>query len=144
MKITTEEMNNRIEKAKNDDEIRAVLADIKEVKVLARLNELCEAHGKSCAQVQDESGLAKSTFYACINGKRKFRKEHIIRIGFALGLSVEELNDLLKITQHKELYAKNKVDAIFIYALNNNKELFEIEPLLKEAGVDIRLYDSFV
>ena len=59
-----------------------------------------------------------------------------------MGISLEEMNELLKLAQHKELYAKNKEDAIIIFGLKNKLKIIEIEELLSDYGATLHLLEK--
>ena len=107
-----------------------------------RIDQLCRQYGKTFSQVQVSSGITKSLFYAIVNGTRNPKKDHIIKMGLAIGLSLEEVNELLKLAKLKELYAKNKEDAIVIFGLRNRLPISQIEELLIDAGVSMRLMEQ--
>lgn len=142
MKITTKELENRIERMQNIDELREMLSELPKTTFYDRINELLNEHNMTPAQIIKATGMTKSLVYDILSerGKRKPQKHQIIRIGLAIGLSVEEVNELLKLANHKELYAKNDVDAIIIFGIRNNLPDDEIEKLLLEAGCSFSLF----
>ena len=142
MNTTTKEFENRIEKAQNTQELKRLLDELPQTTFLVRIDELCRQHEKTFSQVQIKAGITKSLFYAIVNGTRKPKKVHILKIGLTLGLSLEEINELLKLAGLKELYAKNKEDAILIFGLRNHLEISQIEELLMDAGVSLRLMEG--
>lgn len=142
MNTTTKEFENRIEKAQNTQELKRLLDELPQTTFLVRIDELCRQHGKTFSQVQIKAGITKSLFYAIVNGTRKPKKVHILKIGLTLGLSLEEINELLKLAGLKELYAKNKEDAILIFGLRNHLEISQIEELLMDAGASLRLMEG--
>ena len=142
MQVTTKEFENRIEKAQNTDELKKILSDLPQTTFSVRIDQLCNEYGKTFSQVQTDSGITKSLFYAIANGTRNPRKVHIIKIGLALGLSLDEVNELLKLAKLKELYAKNKEDAIVIFGLQKHLPIAQIEELLIDAGASMRLMDE--
>lgn len=143
MEATTKEFANRIEKARgNWEEMKNnILPDLPQETFTVKIDALCQKYGMSFSQVQKETGITKSLFYSIVNGTRKPQRPQIIKIGFALGLSLEELNDLLKLAQHKELYAKNREDAILIYGLQSQLKVEKIEELLIQDGAKFSLMD---
>ena len=141
MKVTTKELENRIKKAQSTDELKAILSVLPQTTFSVRIDQLCRQYGKTFSQVQVSSGITKSLFYAIVNGTRNPKKDHIIKIGLAIGLSLEEVNELLKLAKLKELYAKNKEDAIVIFGLRNRLPIAQIEELLIDAGVTLRLME---
>lgn len=65
--------------------------------------------------------VSDKTIYSWLRGNRKPLRENLIRIGFALNLSLDELNTLLKLAGHKELYSKNKADSIIMWCIDKRK-----------------------
>ena len=142
MQLTTKEFENRIEKAESADDLKEILSELPQMTFSVRIDGLCKQYGKTFSQVQVASGITKSLFYALINGTRNPRKVHIIKMGLAIGLSLEEVNELLKLAKLKELYAKNKEDAIVIFGLRNRLTVAQIEELLIDAGAAMRLMED--
>ncbi len=58
--------------------------------------------------------------YQILNGTRIPTKQHIIAIGFYLGMSFEQIQEMLKICGREVLYVRNLSDAKVIYALEHN------------------------
>ena len=141
-KLSTNELENRIKKAKDTAQLKRILSELPDLTFSTRMEQLCRQHEVTFSQVQVASGITKSLFYAMINGTRSAKKGHIIKIAFAMGLTLEETNELLKLLQLKELYAKNKEDAIVIFGLKNGLEITQIEELLEEAGCRLRLIEG--
>ena len=48
----------------------------------------------------------------------------------AAKLTIEETNDLLKYARESKLYARDRRDAIIIFALNSNLNIYETNDLL--------------
>ena len=142
MELTTKEFENRIQRAKTADELQQVLLSLPQKTFSVQIDEFCKAYRTTFSQVQVASGITKSMFYAIVNGTRKPKKVHIIKIGLAMGLSVEEINLLLKVSGLKELYAKSKEDAIVMYGVNNNLTVMQIEELLTDAGATLQLIEK--
>ena len=142
MNVSTKEFENRIDHAQSLDEFRQMLADLPKTTFSDRIYQLCEAKNMNFSQIQKECGITKSYFYDFANGTRKPKKHHVIKIGIAMGLSLEEMNELLKLANHKELYAKKQVDAIIIYGIKNKLSAMQIDELLAEAGADFSLAEK--
>lgn len=138
MAESTDRYENKIKSAKSWDEMKDILKELPKVTLRQRVEELCEKNKRSFAYICGFSGVPESTLYATLNGTRKPKKELIIKIGFALGLSMEELNELLKLSGLKELYAKNNEDAIVIYGIKNGLDLEEIDMLLESQNCKMR------
>lgn len=146
MDNSTKEFENRIELAKSIDDLRTILNDLPKVSFKGRFLELADHYNMTLSQVQSASGIAKASFYAFFNPdktqKRNPQKYHIVRIGLAMGASVEEINELLKLAGHKELYAKNREDAIVIFSIRNHLKITELYEFLDAEGIQTKLMDK--
>lgn len=142
MKATTKEFENKIEKAANWDEMKRILSELPKTTFSVKISELCDKYCINFSQIQIKTGITKSLFYSIVNGTRKPQKHHIIKIGLAMSASSEEINDLLKLAQHKELYAKNRDDAIILYGINQRLSVEEIEALLIESDAKLSLLEK--
>ena len=122
---STKEMNNEIEKAKNWDELIKIIKDNPVPTFGQRFVEICDKYkiSSATAQLRAETTFAigKTSFYYYLDGRRKPKKEVVIKMGLAIGANVEEINELLKLAKHKELYSKSQEDAVIIFAIKNKK-----------------------
>lgn len=139
--VSTREFENRIEKATSAGELRKILEELPKITFSAKMEQLREAYGMTFSQIQLRSGITKSLFYALLNGTRTPKKVHILKIAFAMGLSLGETNALLKLGKLKELYAKNKEDAIVMYGLLNRLDCAQVEQLLSDSGAQLHLME---
>jgi hypothetical protein len=57
-------------------------------------------------------------------------------------LSLDETQKLLKISGNKELYSRQKRDAILMFAFNKNLKIHEADELLSARGCDTLLPDE--
>lgn len=146
MDNSTKEFENRIEHANSIDELRAILDELPKKSFKIRFLELTEQYHMTLSQIQIASGIAKASFYAFFTPdkaqKRNPQKYHIVRIGLAMGASVEEINELLKLAGHKELYAKNREDAIVIFSIRKHLKITELYELLDAEGIQTKLMDK--
>ncbi len=137
---STDKYENKIGRSKSWADMQKVLKELPKITLRQKLEEFCNKYNKSFSYVYGFADVPESTFYAMINGKRKPKKELIIKFGFALGLTINELNELLKIARLKELYAKDREDAIVIYGMKNGLDLEEIDMLLKSQNCKMRFF----
>ena len=86
--------------------------------------------------------MSPSHLYSLLNGNRRPNKrEHVIAIGLALGLSVDEMNILLKDAGHRGLDAKRSSgDVVIIYGISHKMDLDDINDMLNETGSDYILF----
>lgn len=142
MKKSTEMFQNSISKAESVEELRKIISELPRDTLNSKVYELAEKHNMTVGQVQTESGITKSVFYDMLNNKRTPKKHNIIRMGFALNATLEEINELLKIAHLKELYAKDKEDAIIIYGLTHDTLIEDIDKELKKIGSDFQILNE--
>ena len=139
MSDTTEEILNKIESASSWSELGDILDGLEMVTFGDKLLELCRKYEKNPSKLYIDAMISKAMFYAILRNERKPGRDNVIRIGLAIRMTVDEINELLKLAGHKELYPKRKQDAIIIFALNNNKSNEDIEKLLREYGESLKL-----
>lgn len=135
--MTTKELFNKITSASSWEELKAILP--KKVSFGKKFVLLVDEKNSTINRVSEDTGISDSLLYAVGNDKRKLSRENVIRVGFSLHLTMEELNELLKIGGHKELYPRNKEDSIIIWGMENNKSRWDVDSLLEEVGSDFFL-----
>ena len=143
MKFTTKELENKIDKAQSVNELRKIISELPKTTFYDRLNELMEARGMRPADIVRSTGMIKSLVYdiTSARGKRKPQRYQILRIAIAMRLTLEELNELLKLANYKELYAKNKIDNVIRFGIQKNLSDEEIEELLIDVGAPFSLFE---
>ena len=144
MRKSTEEIANEMDRATSFQEVKDIIEQngIGRETFGDRLLKLCEKYGKKQAELQRDVTVSKSQFYAVINGTRNPSKEAVIKIALALGVSLEEINELLKLAGYKELYPKNREDAIIRFGIEHKKDIYEISQVLKEYHSKLNLLDE--
>lgn len=94
----------------------------------------------------EKSYLSKSYYYALKAGTKIPSRETVIKIGLALGLSVDEMNKSLKLAGWKELYPRNPSDACICFGIKEGLTMEEIGELLedriKDPTLRINLFDK--
>ncbi len=133
---TTDEIKNEMEKISKFEDLIPYMEKegIEKIRFCDRLYEICEVHNvkQSVLQKRVEATIAKSHFYAIFNGERNPSRKNIIHLGLAADITLEEMNELLKLAKYKELYPKIKEDAVVIFGLNNHESYEEIFMMLEE------------
>lgn len=147
--ISTEEMNNELETAKTWDDVKKIIKDNPVQTFGQKFEEICQKYKITSfiAQRKTETtfGIAKTSFYYYLDGRRNPSKEVVIKMGLAIGATVEEINELLKLSKHKELYPKSKEDAVIIFAIKNKKidkfeDLKEMDKVLTSYKSKMKFY----
>ena len=78
------------------------------------------------SDVVRDSGLEKAYIYQIFNGEKKPSRDKLIAITFGLHLPVEE-------TQ-RTLYARVARDAVILFAVSHEKDIWETDGLLHDNG----------
>ena len=61
-------------------------------------------------------------------------RDTLIKLAFAIPLSLTECNRALKLAEHSELYAKVRRDAIIAFCLREGKSLYDTNQELRKRG----------
>ncbi len=99
------------------------------------LNALLVQKGLLVADVARESQLDRKYVYQIFDGKKRPSRDKLIAIAFGLGLDEDETQRMLKVSGNKELYVRNKRDAVILFALQRKKTLMETNDLLDDHGM---------
>ena len=139
MQKSTKEIENELSHATTFQELKEMIDknEIEKQSFGAKLLELCEKYEVKAPELQKNVAISKSQFYAVLNGTRKPSRILIIKISLVLGIMLEEINYLLKLAGYKELYAKNKEDAIIKFGIEHKKSIYEINEVLKEYNYNL-------
>ena len=81
-----------------------------------------------------ESGLDRTYAYHILNGSRKPSRDKIVALSLAAGLDLTETQRGLELTHEGILYAKNRRDAVLIYAVKNQLSVMAANELLAQFG----------
>lgn len=86
--------------------------------------------------LSDKALLSRSFTYQIFSGERLPGRDIILRIALVAHFSLDETQRLLKISNRGALYPKNKRDAVIIYGISNQIELYEIDKTLIKLGME--------
>ena len=100
------------------------------------LEELLEKYDRKKAEVAKRAGLDESYNYQIFMGKRNAKRDKLIQIAFGFPLTVEETQQLLRCGEYSELYVRRKRDAYLMYALEKGYDVWQVNELLFEKGVE--------
>lgn len=109
-------------------------AEVRERGLSAYLNQLLEERGLKRAAVVRAAGLNETFGYQIFTGARRASRDNLLKIAFALGLSLREANRLLQAGGVNELYCKNRRDAIIIFSISHGYTLQKTEEELYRFG----------
>lgn len=94
------------------------------------LNTLFQKHRISKAALARLSGMSEVYLHQVFAGRRNPSRSRLLCLCFGLDATVEETQMLLKHCGHAQLYPKNRRDAIILYGLANNMDLFDVNDKL--------------
>ncbi len=93
--------------------------------------QLLEQHGMMIPDLIVKTLLSKSFVYQVFSGKRNPGRDILLRIAFALHLTVEETQHLFLVGGKGALYPKVRRDAAIIYCLEQEMSLDEANDFLE-------------
>lgn len=136
MEKPTDILEHELRSIKNKEQLAEWIAKQERTTFGTYLNELCDQYQKKLSNVINDCVLSKSYIYKCFNDDKNPSKEAVVKIGVTLGITIDEMNKLLKCAGHKELYPKKVWDAIILFGLQNRCTSYEIDELLIENGIE--------
>lgn len=98
------------------------------------LEYLLGQHGMSIPELIIKTLLSKSFVYQIFSGERNPGRDILLRIAFAMNLSVDETQHLFLIGQKGALYPKVRRDAALICCLEQRLCLDDADEFLKSIG----------
>ena len=98
------------------------------------LQELLVEKGLKQADVVREANLNPTFGWQVFVGQRGASRNKVLQIAIAMRLDLREVNRLLKIAGHNELYCKVRRDAIIIFCVDKHYTLQETNETLYEFG----------
>lgn len=110
---------------------------IAEYSIADYLQKLIELKGLSKSQIIAKSEMSEVYAYQILSGVRKEpKREKVLCLAFAMDLSFNETQTMLKKTGYPQLYAKNPFDCVIIYALCKGLSVVETNEILFDYGQD--------
>lgn len=98
------------------------------------LLKLLDMKSKTIQEVIQKANLSRSFGYQVFNGLRNPTRNILIKMAFAMELTIDETQHLLKIAQRGELYPRVRRDAAIIFCIQNKCSLYDVEELLDTIG----------
>lgn len=128
---STEELIHEIKSATDIDDYLTVNRDNMLTTPLSDyLNTLLRQKKIRKADVIRGSLLSRAYVYKIFAGEKIPSRDKLIALTFGLGLSDSETQKMLKLSGYRELYARNKRDALLLFALQKHKSILEVNELL--------------
>lgn len=94
------------------------------------LNELLRKQHISIPEIVTETVLSKSFVYQIFNGERNPGRDILLRISFAMHLSLKETQQLLRLGEKNTLYPRVRRDAAIICCIEQGLSLEEADAFL--------------
>lgn len=98
---------------------------------------LLRKKGITSGEIEKQTGLEHAFCNKMINGKTSITRNNLLAITIAAGLSLDEIEKCLILTNNGALYPKDSRDAIIIYSINRGLTLAETNDLLYSKGMEL-------
>lgn len=134
---STEELLELLKKKRSFDEYLKETPEFITGGLPACLEQMLVEKGRKKADVIHGSQLDRNYAYQIFSGTRKPTRDKLLALGFGMGLSIEEMQKVLKTSEYPVLYVKNKRDSIILFGLDKQISVGEMNELLYEMGEDI-------
>ena len=136
-KDTTRKLEERLIQIDSEDKLAGYLDDLESFSKYDGFSEYYESldkvKNKATAEIVKASGIERSYCYQILNGTRPNPgREKIIRLCLAAQLSLKETLRALKTGNEAVLYARNKRDAIIIFAIEHELSCEDTNLLLDQ------------
>ena len=137
MTKTTQELLDILKTAPTiDDYANEAVNNMLDCPLCDCLQHLLQERGMSRADLAKRSGLDRTYTYQIMDGTKRPSRDKVLTIFFTLGLSLDEVQTLLKSTGYPALYARIERDSVLIFALMRNASITNVNELLYELGLD--------
>lgn len=132
MKSTDELLNILKNSSSVEDYIEENFEDISDITFTEYLNQCMQKVNMTRAEIIERSNIQKNYGYQIFDGSKKPSRDKVLALCFAMSLSLDETNRLLKLSDHAILYPRIKRDSIIIFALEQSTSFIDANILLHE------------
>lgn len=101
------------------------------------LDSLLMQKNLTIAEVARGSQIDRSYVYQIFSGDKKPSRDKLIAIAFGMRLSADETQQMLKLSGNRELYVRDERDALILFALQQNHDIFGANCLLHDHNYKI-------
>ncbi len=98
------------------------------------LYKLISDKGLTIPELSQKALLSRSFTYQIFSGSRVPGRDIILRIALAAGISLDDVQRLLKLADRGILYPKVQRDAAIIYAITNKYDLYKADEFISGLG----------
>lgn len=135
---TTEELNHEIKAATDiEDYLLENRENMLTLSLPRYLEDLLAKKGLSRAQVVRDSSLDRAYVYQIFSGEKTPSRDKLLALAFGLSLTGDETQRMLKISCNRELYARDRRDALILFALEQRKTILEANESLYDHGYTV-------
>lgn len=140
MKKTTQEL---LDMMKNSKDYHQYLATNREnmiqehMKIARALNALLAEKNAVKSEVIAKSGIESHYAYQIFSGTKTPSRDKILMLCIGFGLSVDETQQLLKITGFAQLYSKEERDNVILFGLTKKLSIIDMNGLLYELNLEL-------
>lgn len=107
------------------------------MKIDRALSAILNEKGSKKADVIAKSGIEVHYAYQIFSGAKTPTRDKVVMLCFGLGLTVDETQQLLKITGYPQLYGKNERDNAILFGLTRRLSIIDINNILYDLNLDI-------
>lgn len=139
MKKTTGELLELLKKSPAAASYMEHAADdlIRQIPLSVYLTNLIEEKAMEKSRLIRLSGLDRGYVYDILAGKKNPSRDKVLVLCFAMSLSAEDTQQLLKSTGYAPLYVRLERDSIILFGLEHGISLMETNELLFEMNYDV-------
>lgn len=135
---TTDELRHEIKEVTDfGDYVKRNKKDLRMVSLSAYLNEKLLLKGLTKADVIRGSQLGRAYVYQIFADDKNPSRDKLIALAFGMHLSEEETQQMLKLSGNRELYARDERDALILFSIQRNKNIFETNESLFDHGFPV-------
>lgn len=98
------------------------------------LTRMIEENGLAKSEIVKACGFDQIYAYQILAGKRKGGRDKLICLALAMGLNQWQTSTLLYLSGEARLYARNRRDALLLFAIRQKLTVFVADDLLDQAG----------
>ena len=135
-KKTTEKLLNILKRTDTEKSLRKFVSEFSAAEIEPQdfhlyFMSLPEMENRSAADIIRAAGIERTYGYQILNGTRKPGRDRVVMLALAAGISLSELQHCLAIVQEAALYARNRRDAVLIFAIERKLSVEETNELLE-------------
>lgn len=139
MKKTTQELLQLLKNTRNYSTYESQYGEElqTQISLSSYLSDLIVKKQLSKSTIIQRSGLDRSYAYDIFSGKKQPVRDKVLALCFGASLSIDETQDLLKLTGYPPLYARLARDNVILFSLNHKLSIIDTNILLEEMGMDL-------